>query len=31
MTNTTETLEGWYCLNDFCKMDWMSIKSALMK
>jgi hydrogen peroxide-dependent heme synthase len=27
MTNPTETLEGWYCLNDFRKIDWKSWKS----
>ncbi|MGJ7920922.1 hydrogen peroxide-dependent heme synthase [Neobacillus sp. LXY-4] len=24
MTNATETLEGWYCLNDFRKVNWGS-------
>ncbi|WP_413301179.1 hydrogen peroxide-dependent heme synthase [Bacillus sp. 1P10SD] len=27
MSNVTETLEGWYCLNDFRKFDWKSWKS----
>lgn len=27
MSNATETLEGWYCLNDFRKIDWKSWKS----
>jgi chlorite dismutase len=27
MANATETLEGWYCLNDFRKIDWKGWKS----
>lgn len=27
MSNAAETLEGWYCLNDFRKIDWKSWKS----
>jgi peroxiredoxin len=27
MSNVTETLDGWYCLNDFRKIDWKSWKS----
>ncbi|MDM5334010.1 heme-dependent peroxidase [Ureibacillus composti] len=27
MSNATETLEGWYCYNDFRKIDWKSWRS----
>jgi hydrogen peroxide-dependent heme synthase len=27
MSNAAETLEGWYCLNDFRKIDWKKWKS----
>jgi peroxiredoxin len=27
MSNAAETLEGWYCLNDFRKIDWKAWKT----
>ena len=30
MANETETLEGWYCLNDFRKIDWKGWKEIVV-
>ncbi|MBS4188932.1 heme-dependent peroxidase [Bacillus sp. FJAT-49705] len=31
MSNAAETLEGWYCLNDFRKIDWTRWKTLSIK